>query len=348
MNTAQGNATEWSYYSPETAYQITVSTHVLAGALAIMCWDILNNLANDYRLLFKYQVRLPTVVYFLSRRAALGYMVAAALAETAPIPRCEELQRATSWMYTVCISTTSLLFFFRVRAVWNGNKYVIWFFSVMWLGVVGSALTAPHIIFATNIGSTRYCTTGAVKPFAVVTVIVPLVNDTLVLLAVTVGFVMNTHLEPTLKRGMRTVMYGDYLPAFSRAMLRDNQMYYLATVGCSLLTVVMFYANTRPGVYSIIFIVPNTMLMNVMACRVYRNTKLGNQWTYPSVHVSSIAFQEPNAKSGAARALGILSENGNQAVCIKGGRAENADVMDIYLSNKDETQDESRRGESAA
>ena len=35
-----------------------------------MCWDIyiLNNLNNDYRLLFKYRVGLPTVAYFVSRK----------------------------------------------------------------------------------------------------------------------------------------------------------------------------------------------------------------------------------------------------------------------------------------
>jgi len=32
---------------------------------------------------------------------------------------------------------------------------------------------------------------------------------------------MNTH-RSILKEGIRTMMYGDYLPAFSRAMLRDN------------------------------------------------------------------------------------------------------------------------------
>jgi DNA-binding IclR family transcriptional regulator len=98
----------------------------------------------------------------------------------------------------------------------------------MWLAVVGAASTAPLVVEWTSISSTGYCTDNVVKPFGVVSVIVPLVNDTLVLLAVTVGLVTNTHLqEPSLKEGIRTVMFGDYLPAFSRAMLRDNQMYYL-------------------------------------------------------------------------------------------------------------------------
>jgi hypothetical protein len=97
----------------------------------------------------------------------------------------------------------------------------------MWLAVLGAALTVPQAAFATRIGPTRYCTMMKVKPFTVVSVIVPLINDTLVLLAVTAGLVMNTHLDPTLKQGIRMAMYGNYLPAFSRAMLRDNQMYYL-------------------------------------------------------------------------------------------------------------------------
>jgi hypothetical protein len=131
-------------------------------------------------------------------------------------------------MYVICIPATSLLFFFRVRAVFSGSKYIIWFFSFMWLAVLGSALTVPQAGFATRIGSMRYCTTRIIlQPFTVVCVIVSLVYDTLVLLALTVGFVMNTHRELTLKQGVRTMMYGDYLPAFSRTMLRDNQMYYL-------------------------------------------------------------------------------------------------------------------------
>ena len=97
----------------------------------------------------------------------------------------------------------------------------------MWLAVVGAVSISPIVVGSTNIGSTGYCIGSILKPFGVVAVIVPLVNDTLVLLAVTVGLVMNTHLEPTLKEGIRTAMYGDYLPAFSRAILRDNQMYYL-------------------------------------------------------------------------------------------------------------------------
>ncbi|KIM36345.1 hypothetical protein M413DRAFT_31763 [Hebeloma cylindrosporum] len=335
MNASQVNEANSLYDSPETVtYPVMVSTRVLAGALAIMCWDILNNLNNEYRLLFKYRLSLPTLAL-----VGLGYMVTAALAETTPIGtlirRCEGLELAASWMYVVCISTTSLLFLFRVRAVWNRNKYVIWFFSFMWLGVFGALFAAPQAMFATSTDSTRYCTSRRAKPFAMAFVIIPLVNDTLVFIAVTVGFVMSTHPEPTLQEGIRTVMYGDYLPAFSRAMLKDNQMYYLATVGCNLLTVVMFYIKSLPGGYRTMFVVPNVMLMNIMACRVYRNTKFGNQWVESTISIIPITFQEPN--SSATRALDILSDTGNRAGgsgFVKAGRLENGELIGTYSSHK--------------
>ena len=97
----------------------------------------------------------------------------------------------------------------------------------MWLAVIGSVSVAPIAVSSTSIGSTGYCISNMLKPLGVMSVIVPLVNDTLVLLAVAFGLALNTHVDPTLKQGIRTAMYGDYLPAFSRAILRDNQMYYL-------------------------------------------------------------------------------------------------------------------------
>ena len=97
----------------------------------------------------------------------------------------------------------------------------------MWLSVAGVSITAPQNLVTSSIGSTKYCVDVTVKSFALVCIVIPFINDTLVLLAVTIGLGMHARIEPKLKQGIRTVMYGDYLPAFSRAMLRDNQMYYL-------------------------------------------------------------------------------------------------------------------------
>jgi len=41
------------------------------------------------------------------------------------------------------------------------------------------------------------------------------------------------------------------------------------------MTVIMLYIKDVPVSYRTMFTVPNIMLMNIMACRVFRNTKLG-------------------------------------------------------------------------
>lgn len=47
------------------------------------------------------------------------------------------------------------------------------------------------------------------------------------------------------------------------------------TVSVGLLTVAMLYVPGIPPVYRTMFTVPNIALMNIMACRVFRNTRFG-------------------------------------------------------------------------
>ena len=66
-----------------------------------------------------------------------------------------------------------------------------------------------------------------VKPLAAAATIIPLVNDTLVFLAITGRIYCNSYAGRTLQVGVRILLFGDYLPAFSKAILQDGQAYYL-------------------------------------------------------------------------------------------------------------------------
>jgi hypothetical protein len=115
----------------------------------------------------------------------------------------------------------------------------------------------------------------------------------------------------------------------------------------------MFSINSFPVVYRTMLIVPNTMLMNVMACRVFRNTKFGDRWTESTTDtapsrrgpapsrtlaISGMAFQEPYANSSATHALSLISETDNQSRGSRGAvedkKLGGADVIDIYSSRK--------------
>ena len=90
------------------------------------------------------------------------------------------------------------------------------------------------------------------------------------------------------------------------------------------------------------FTVPNTMLTNVMACRVFRNTKFSNQWLDPTITIPPIIFQEPDASSSSAtHAPGLISETDTQCRgggpgrgIVAGAKLENGDVVEIYSSHK--------------
>ena len=140
--------------------------------------------------------------------------------------------------------------------------------------------------------------------------------------------------------------------------------HYSATVGCNLLTVSMFCITSFPVVYRTMFIVPNTMLMNVMACRVFRNTKCGNQWTEPTtaiapprrrpipnctIAIPPLSFQESDTNSSATHSLrvGLILEPDSQS---RRDKLDNADVIHIYSShkNKFDNQEVHNRGGDAA
>ena len=71
------------------------------------------------------------------------------------------------------------------------------------------------------------------------------------------------------------------------------------------------------------FVAPNVMLMNVMACRVFRNTKFGNQCVDPTISIPSIPFQAPDANSSAIPAVGDNQSRGSWEA-IEGSKLENA------------------------
>jgi len=145
----------------------------------------------------------------------------------------------------------------------------------MWLAVLGGCITVTRGVTGINIGPLDYCLNAALEDYVSAAAIIPLVNDTLVFLAISYRLMTNTHVEFNIKSGVKTLVFGEYLPAFSKTLFQDGQLYYLTTVTTSLMTVIMLYVSSVPITYRTMFTVPNIALMNIMACRVFRHTKFG-------------------------------------------------------------------------
>lgn len=144
-----------------------------------------------------------------------------------PVPNCATLKKILEVVYCVAVSSTSLLFFFRTRAVFNRDPWIIFLFACLCLAVFGACVTPIIGVFTGNIGPTSYCMTVEVKPYTAAAVVVPLINDTLIFIAITWRLHSNSSARRTINDGVRVLVFGNYLPAFSKAMLQDGQVYYL-------------------------------------------------------------------------------------------------------------------------
>ena len=131
------------------------------------------------------------------------------------------LKRISPFFFGLTIISTSLLFFFRTRAIFNRDPWIVAFFAGLWLVVLGScvAFIVAWGIFCAHSRKTR--------PYVAVATIIPLINDTLSFIAIACRLFHNSYARRTLENSIRFFVFGDYLPVFSKAMLREGQAYYL-------------------------------------------------------------------------------------------------------------------------
>ncbi|KAF8898012.1 hypothetical protein CPB84DRAFT_1681618 [Gymnopilus junonius] len=241
-------------------------------------WDIISNLDSDYHLIHDFPLSYTIFVYFNSRVATFVAFMIASVASTRPMNDCSGILSALSWAIAVSISSTSLLYFFRVRALYMQNRYVVGFFFLLWIAVVAGCIALGiQGRNSTNLGSSPYCiadTTDSV--IMVVSInIIPMINNVLSFIAATWKLMENAHVEANFKNRFKLIIFGHYLPEFSRALLKDNQIYFLSVVVNHVITVSIFYdrGGFRPNNVALVF--ANVAVMNLMGGRIYRNTRLG-------------------------------------------------------------------------
>src|ERR1700761_7696048 len=100
----------------------------------------------------------------------------------APVGNCQALIDAIGWLAVVRLSSTSALFYLRVRAIMHGYNWLIAFYTIIWLGNIGAAFEAPFSVSAEHIGPLKYCVNTAVKSFVGGTFAASAIHDTLVYL----------------------------------------------------------------------------------------------------------------------------------------------------------------------
>lgn len=116
--------------------------------------------------------------------------------------------------------------------MYRNKKWATSFFLLTWMVAVvaftSEAWYSAKLQVVANIGPTNYCITLELPDYTVVASIIPFVYETIVFSAISMRLATVSMTEPsTGKEWMKLALFGDYLPAFSKAMLQDGQLYYL-------------------------------------------------------------------------------------------------------------------------
>ncbi|CCM02248.1 uncharacterized protein FIBRA_04329 [Fibroporia radiculosa] len=267
---------ELSYMPPGTAHAFQIAQYIMVGSMGALAWELLLNLPTDHRLLFEYRVTFPTIVYYFSRLSTLSYVLSSTIFQTYPTGYCVVIQRVVTISMAISVSSTSLLFYFRMAAVFHNNRLVMAVYVVLWLGVVAGGIMLVVSSTGGSMPLPEYCTMSNMENYGGAIGVMVLIHDTFVFTAISWRIVHHSYGdgENSKKRRMRIFLFGDYLQPISRTLLRDGQFYYVAKIGCNLVIVILFYIYSLSLVYRTFFTIPNVFVTNSMACLIVRHAKL--------------------------------------------------------------------------
>ncbi|KAF7373755.1 hypothetical protein MSAN_00587000 [Mycena sanguinolenta] len=269
-------STPLAFLPPDLADQFEGLRYVFAATLGAYAWDIAVNLGNDYALLFKHRVRLPTIVYFLSRAITLAYILASFIDAVAPVENCNALALGYSICLVLTQAATALLFFLRVTAVWHPSKIAFAVFSVLWIAVLGVGIVIPLEIRGAPIGPTTQCIITNLRPVrSEIAVIMPLINDTAIFLAINYRILAHMIVANSLLARLRIFFGGPGLSKLSEALLRSGQHFYLIAVAAHITLLVLLKLPHLTPMYRGMLVIPAFALINAMACLVFRRIKFG-------------------------------------------------------------------------
>ncbi|TFK32510.1 hypothetical protein BDQ12DRAFT_671009 [Crucibulum laeve] len=331
--------TPLAFVPPETAYTTAIGIYVVIGIFTICIWEALESLSQDYQLLFKNKIGLSTITYLLS-----SFALTASIFVTAPIKHCATFRIVVNIFYLLSPCMSSFLFFLRVRAVYNGNKYISAIFFTLWLAMLGYSLSLVTAIKGANIGPTDYCTDTSLKTRDSGTGIAVFIYDTLIFLAISWRLFYISHIENNTRNSLKVVVLGHYLPAFSKALLHDGQVYYFISVAVLLLALALFFSPHLPVEMKAGFPAFAVVIANIMACRVYGNVKLGlyrkQEDPSHSLNITAVNFNRGRTGRGwnanAPPPLGhgkeAVNSNGNIRVSIKEDRLKEGSMTYLVLT----------------
>ena len=142
---------------------------------------------------------------------------------------CQVVTVFSAWSATFAIPLNSLLFLFRIRAIFNDVKPVVSFFVLLWAAVLGCSLTGPFGVEAAYFGAVESCLDISIARFISLGPIASWIYDTLVFIAIStklMSFSFPTK-KATWRGRLKCFWVGPESGFVTRAVLQTGQLYYM-------------------------------------------------------------------------------------------------------------------------
>ncbi|KAF9533120.1 hypothetical protein CPB83DRAFT_845862 [Crepidotus variabilis] len=292
--------TPFAFLSPDDAFVVSFIQYVVVTSLGIMFWDILNYVPSDYEVIFQTKFTWKIIVFLVARVSPVGFLLSMSLAVTSDRVSCRALHNSWCALFLIAKTSTSLLFYFRVSALYHGNRFVSIFFAITLVTLTGAACLLFKGMTSFHIGPTSYCGITIIPQYVLWVTVAEVFNDILTSMAIIHKLGGNTWQE------RKRTWIRAFRPSRGRMMqvfMQDSLIYYLIAISLNVFKIACFFALSSKTDSSIRILagVPNTVVINSIALRVFRNMKLGLPGLVPidkcAGAVSDIFFQ-PRLVSG--------------------------------------------------
>ncbi|KAF9531365.1 hypothetical protein CPB83DRAFT_904491 [Crepidotus variabilis] len=276
--------TPFAFVDPQTGHAIVLERYMIVGSFAVLLWDLVDSVRDDYRLVFEKKFGFMTGVFLTSRFSAFSFLLLCCLITTAPLGICSLVNYIACSMFTVYRATTSCLFYARINALYPCNRAVKIVFATLLLVAIGGAAVSLISTSSREILPTNYCATFFIGDYwqLVFTAGSDVMFDLCVCVAVTYK-IRQYRVEATGDEGWRAWIWpkkASHSPmSLMNRFLQDSQIYFIVTASVKLpeiLIIILFsWVVKTTGGIQIILVFPDAALTSIIASKVYRNARFG-------------------------------------------------------------------------
>ncbi|KZP20704.1 hypothetical protein FIBSPDRAFT_533844 [Athelia psychrophila] len=250
-------------YSPEEARNIA---NTCIAVITVFVLDWIRNLDEEVEVMARTELNIPIVVYHFSRAASLVYCIWTALTYAELVGSDIYTTSLVMWVISwVAATSTSLLFFFRMRAVYSGSRPVMTVFAFVWVLLILTPIIGVFRLVQKCGGPICPHLNHLALPFETSIFL----HDTLVFLCISHKIYGNSFsAAPRSRFGkVKRFFSGQGLHAVSKALLLSGQLYYGVTIGVLVVGACGEYIGLP---YSDAIRAFYVALSSALACRVFR------------------------------------------------------------------------------